>query len=149
MTSPIGKILLAKLPKDIVQFCIEPMLMISEEEVRKTHRQVMNRIQCFNPDNPARFVHIGGGVYTDWTPRYDNWPAGRWITLRQEIFTEERILCTKLHELRKHREWMHKWMKRIPWCQPFVVWGYNSKVNDYNAILAMTWQRFVMRQSQD
>ena len=138
MTSPIGKILLAKLPKDIIQFCIEPMLMISEEEVRKTHRQVMGRIQCFNPAS-----------YKSWTMQYDNWPMQWWRDIRQDIFTEERILCTKLHELRKHREWMHKWMKRIPWCQPFVVWGYNSKVNDYNAILAMTWQRVVMRQSQD
>jgi hypothetical protein len=138
MTSPIGKILLAKLPKDIIQFCIEPMLMISEEEVRKTHRQVMGRIQCFNPAS-----------YKSWTMQYDNWPMQWWRDIRQDIFTEERILCTKLHELRKHREWMHKWMKRIPWCQPFVVWGYNSKVNDYNAILAMTWQRSVMRQSQD
>ena len=48
MTSPIGKILLAKLPKDIVQFCIEPMLMISEEEVRQNYKRVLNTLTKFD-----------------------------------------------------------------------------------------------------
>ena len=48
MTSPIGKILLAKLPKDIVQFCIEPMLMISEEEVRKNYDTLVNTLKQFD-----------------------------------------------------------------------------------------------------
>ena len=51
MTSPIGKILLAKLPKDIIQFCIEPYLMINEEEVRKNHYRVMNTFHKHDPDN--------------------------------------------------------------------------------------------------
>jgi len=37
MTTPKGKILLAKLPKDIIQYCIEPYLMISKEQCRKNY----------------------------------------------------------------------------------------------------------------
>jgi len=41
MTTPKGKILLAKLPKDIVQFCIEPMLMITKGEVEKNYQNLL------------------------------------------------------------------------------------------------------------
>ena len=45
MTSPIGKILLAKLPKDIVQFCIEPYLMISEAQAKENYDKVARWIE--------------------------------------------------------------------------------------------------------
>ena len=62
MTTPKGKILLAKLPKDIVQFCIEPYLMISKEEVRLNYQKLMNQFYSYSPINWRRL----GGV---WNPQ--------------------------------------------------------------------------------
>ena len=130
MTSPKGKILLAKLPKDIIQFCIEPMLMVSETEVRENHRQVMCRLHDFNPDNYfARRYALP--IKDDST-----WSIICWISLRQILFTEEREerkRCDKLRKLRELRKWMDGWIERIPCCRPFVVWRYNAAVTDYNA----------------
>jgi len=58
MTTPKGKILLAKLPKDIVQFCIEPFLMISKEEVRKNYQNLMNQFHSYSPINWRRLEGV-------------------------------------------------------------------------------------------
>jgi hypothetical protein len=68
MTSPIGKILLAKLPKDIIQFCIEPYLMMSEEEVEK-YRQ--NMIREFK-SHPANFYNRMLATMSFFTPKAED-----------------------------------------------------------------------------
>ena len=47
MTSPIGKLLLqhTKLPLDVIQYCIEPCFMISEEQVRENHRILIHEFK--------------------------------------------------------------------------------------------------------
>ena len=79
MTTPKGKILLAKLPKDIVQFCIEPYLMINKEEVRQNYQKLMNQ---FNSHSPIYWRRLLGGVWNaqnqmnDYVLMPDNYVAG-------------------------------------------------------------------------
>ena len=115
MTSPIGKILLAKLPKDIVQFCIEPMLMISKEEVHKNYQNLVHKFQKYTPQvynmYSTRFYSV---YYFDivlvailnyfWATDPDSSVPGDSIW-RQRLFSHER-------EVRNEQRW-EKWTTRL------------------------------------
>ena len=106
MTSPIGKILLAKLPKDIVQFCIEPYLMVNEEEVRKNHYRVMNTFHNHNPDNYTIII-VGYDPVTHLTTSRvvpHRHVAGDQLW-RAKVFYKERKQRKKDRENKKMQEW--------------------------------------------
>ena len=100
MTTPKGKILLAKLPKDIVQYCIEPYLMITKEEVRLNYQYLMTHFHSYNPGNWRTYR----GVWNPQTEMIDlvltphNYVAGdrRW---RDTILGEVRRKRYKKREL--------------------------------------------------
>ena len=75
MTTPKGKILLAKLPKDIVQFCIEPMLMITKGEVEKNYQNLLCHFKGMDIDQYYRGVSETG----------DSLPRDLWIPLREYV----------------------------------------------------------------
>ena len=65
MTSPIGKILLTKLPKDIIQYCIEPYFMISKEQARKNYDEVVKHMWYFSIDKfvLVEYMHDGSQIH--------------------------------------------------------------------------------------
>ena len=67
MTSPIGKILLTKLPKDIIQYCIEPYLMISKEQVKNNYKKVVSYLWTKSIDQYYDLEIVPGGLRI-WTP---------------------------------------------------------------------------------
>lgn len=50
MLSPIGKLLVeAGLPKDVAQFIVQPMMTISEAEVRSNHKRLLVHFKNMAP----------------------------------------------------------------------------------------------------